>query len=92
LSYQHVSELTWAQLMHAMGVSPNVATDEDIREKVRASQDKVFRMIAARRRCFVRDLLRLPANDLIGLVAAETRGKPPSIAVISENLRRCAAD
>jgi hypothetical protein len=92
LSYRQAAELTWGQLIHAMGVLPNVATDEDIREKVRAAQDKVFRMIAAARRCLVRDLLRVPADDLIGLVAAETRAKPPSIAVISENLRRCTAD
>jgi hypothetical protein len=92
LSYQQAAELTWGQLMHAMGVSPNVATDDDIREKVRAAQDKVFQMIAAARRCLVRDLLRVPSGDLIGLVAAETRGKPPSIAVISDNLQRCAGD
>ena len=91
MSYAQVAELTWGQLMHAMGVSPNAATDEQIADSLRAAQDETFRRIATRRRCVPKELMRVPVNDLIALVSAETGGRAPPATLLLDNLQRLVA-
>jgi hypothetical protein len=88
LTYAQAAELTWPQLMHAQGISADAATDEEIAERIRAAQDEVFRQIATRRRWLAKDLLRVPAKDLIELVQAETAASAPVLTVLVDNLHR----
>jgi len=77
--------------MHAMGISSNAVSDDDLAESLDARQDAVFDRIIARRRCLPVELLRVPAADLAALVCSETGGEPPAMEQLLSGIRRYAA-
>ena len=91
LTYAQASELTWPQLMHAMGISSNAVLDDELAETLVAKQDAIFDRIIARRRCLPVELLRMPAADLAAQICAETGGEPPAVEQLLSGIRRYAA-
>ena len=90
MTYSQAAQLTWPQLIHVLGISRDAVSDEEIGHQIRAAQDEMFTEIVMRRRCLAKDLLRVPVNDLIGLVSAEIDAKAP-MATVLKNLHRFAA-
>jgi len=70
LTYAQAAELTWPQLMHALGIEADAIRDSEV--EMAAKQDEIFGRIVQGRRCLPVDLLRVPAGDLLALVADET--------------------
>jgi hypothetical protein len=87
LSYAQAAELTWPQLMHALAIEPDATKDPET-EIISARQDEIFSRIAHRRLCLPIDLLRIPADDLVAMVAAEFDGKRPNARSVLSGLRR----
>jgi len=77
--------------MHAMGISSDAVSDDELAESLNARQDAIFERIIVRRRCLPVDLLRVPAADLAAQVCAETGGEPPAMEQLLSGLRRYAA-
>jgi hypothetical protein len=85
LTYAQAAELTWPQLMHAMGIDPN-AREDDSGLRLVAVQDAIFDEIVGRRVCLPIDLLRMPTGDLVELVKGE--GSSPAIGPLLASLKR----
>jgi hypothetical protein len=85
MTYAQAGELTWPQLMHAMGIDPN-ARDDDSAARLAAAQDVIFDGIGVRRGCLPIDLLRIPAGDLVELVKNER--SVPAIGPLLASLKR----
>jgi hypothetical protein len=87
LTYREAAELTWPQLLHAMGVEPIM--DRDAAEKqIAAKQDQIFDRIVARRKCLPIDLWRLPVGDLVREAQEETGGAAGEAEVLLRGLKR----
>lgn len=89
MTYAQVAELTWPQLMHAMGIDPN-AREDDSASRLAAAQDAIFDEIAACRRCLPIDLLRISVGDLMELVNGQ--GRSPAIGLLLASLKRYVED
>jgi hypothetical protein len=87
LSYVQAAELTWPQLMHALGIEPSALMDSEA-DLIVAKQDEIFERIIDRRRCWPVDLLQIPTSGLATLVAAESGGKPPTQESLLSGLQR----
>ena len=83
------AELTWPQLMHAMGIDPN-AREDDSASRLAAAQDAIFDEIVVRRRYLAIDLLRIPKGDLVELVKNERSS--PAIGPLLMSLKRYVED
>jgi hypothetical protein len=90
LTYAQAAELTWPQLMHALGIYAEVDR-EDLAGEIAAKQDEIFDRIVARRGCLPIDLWRWPVEDLRREVGAETRGSCPTAEILLGGLRRYLA-
>jgi hypothetical protein len=73
LTYRQAADLTRPQLMHALGIEPDLSVLESAR--IVEIQNEIFDRIRIRRRCFAVELLRIPADDLEKIVASEIRGE-----------------
>jgi hypothetical protein len=89
LSYAQAAELTWPQLMHAMGIDSN-AREDDSAARLAAAQDAIFEGILALRRCLPVDLIRMPVGDLVALVKGG--GKLPKVEMLLGSLNRFIRD
>jgi hypothetical protein len=89
LTYRQAAELTWPQLMHALGIEPDLIALESARIVER--QNEIFDRIRIRRRCLAVELLRIPTMDLIGLVKAEMEGQTPAAESLRASLARYVA-
>ncbi|MGD0462161.1 MAG: hypothetical protein ABSB74_06710 [Tepidisphaeraceae bacterium] len=87
MSYAQAAELTWPQLMHALGIDEGIR-DGVATEEINARQDAIFDRIVVRRRCLSPDLLRLPVTDLAAQVAAESDDRPPTSESLLRGLQR----
>ena len=85
LTYPQAAELTWPQLLHALGIDPT-RREDDLGERLRRAQDAIFDEIVDLRGCLPIDLLQIPAKDLIELAKGD--GKSPAIAPLLASLRR----
>jgi hypothetical protein len=84
LTYRQAAELTWPQLLHALGIDSTALIDESA---VRiAAQDAVFEEIVALRRCLPIDLMRMPVGDLVELAKGD--GSLPMIGSLVGSLQR----
>jgi hypothetical protein len=88
LTYAQAAELTWPQLMHALGVEANVDAGAEAVRQLAVRQDAIFDEILIRRGCLPVDLLRLPVGDLMVEVAAEFNGQMPTRESLLDGLRR----
>jgi len=84
LTYREAAELTWPQLLHALGIDAKEHVDESAMRI--AAQDVVFDEIVARRRCLPMDLLRMPVGDLVELSKGD--GHLPVAGPLLASLRR----
>src|SRR5208282_1251457 len=91
LTYAEAAQLTWPQLLHAMGVQSGVS-DNELADCQAAKQDEIFARITATREYLPVDLWRLPVQELAGLVRAETKGGRPATAQLLDGLRRFVAE
>jgi hypothetical protein len=89
LTYAQAAELTWPQLMHAMGIDPN-AREDDSALRLAAAQDAIFDEMVNRRRCLPIDLLRMPVGDLVELV--KVSGSLPAVGPLLASLKRYVED
>jgi hypothetical protein len=89
LTYAQAAELTWPQLMHAMGIDAN-AREDDSAVRLAMAQDAIFEKIAECRRCLPVELLRIPAGDLVELVKGS--GSVPVVGLLLASLRRYVED
>jgi len=89
LSYAQAAELTWPQLMHAMGIDSS-ASEDDSAGRLAAAQDAIFEEILALRRCLPIDLMRMPVGDLVEW--AKGGGKLPKVEMLLGSLNRFARD
>jgi hypothetical protein len=85
LTYSQAAELTWPQLLHALGIDP-AKREDDLAERLRRAQDAIFNEIVELRGCLPINLLRIPANDLVELTRGG--GKAPAISPLLASLRR----
>jgi hypothetical protein len=85
LTYAEAAQLTWPQVLHAIGVE-STFSEKDLGSLLKRSQDRVFDAIAFDRRCLPLELLRLPLSDLIALTEAE--GKRPNPVTLLASLHR----
>jgi hypothetical protein len=92
LTFAQATELTWPQLMHAMGVNRNAASDRDAADRISAEQHAVFDRIVDRRQCLPIDLLRMPMADLMAQIKMEIGGQTPPVEVLSIGLARYVAE
>jgi hypothetical protein len=84
LTYRQAAELTWPQLLHALGIDSTARIDESA---IRiAAQDAVFDEIVARRRCLPIDLMRMPVGDLVELSKGD--GNLPATGPLLASVRR----
>jgi hypothetical protein len=87
LTYAQAVELTWPQLMNALGIESNVTANPEA-DLIVARQDEIFERIIRRRFCLPIDLLRIPAADLMALAAAESSEKLPTLELLLSALQR----
>ena len=90
MTYGQAAELTWPQLLHALGVEPEAGRD-DLEKQIAAKRDEIFDRIVARRACLPMDLWRWPVEDLMREVGAETGGVVAGVEVLLGGLRRYLA-
>ena len=74
--------------MHAIGISPNAVSDDELAERARTGQEAIFQRIAQRRGCLPVELPRIPVKELAALVGEEMGTKPPVPGVILNSLGR----
>jgi len=89
LTYAQAAELTWPQLIHAMGIDAN-AREDDSAARLAAAQDSIFNEIVERRRYLAIDLLRMPVGDLVELV--KSGGSLPAVGTLLASLERYVGD
>jgi hypothetical protein len=90
LTYREAAELTWPQLLHAMGIEQ--ADRENAEQQIAAKQDEIFDRIITRRRCLAFDLWGLPVGDLLREVRAEAGGVVAGVDVLLGGLKRYLAE
>lgn len=88
MTYAQAAELTWPQLMHALGVEANIDGDADAARELVVRQDVVFDQILIRRGCLTIDLLRVPIGDLMAEVSVAAEGQMPTRESLLGGLRR----
>ena len=89
MTYAQAAELTWPQLMHAMGIDAN-AREDDSAARLAAAQDAIFEGMVSCRRCLPIDLLRMPEGDLVELV--KSGGSLPAVGPLLASLERYIGD
>jgi hypothetical protein len=91
LTYAQAAELTWPQLMDALGVEASINADAEAARQLIARQDAMFDQITIRQGCLAIDLLRVPVGDLMAEVSAVSEGQTPTRESLLGGLRRYAS-